>query len=251
MLPCPYFHVTVTVPEQLRGVLRANQQDGYALLMKAAAHAIIDIARDPRFVGGTPGVLTVLHTWTQQLHYHPHVHCLVTGGGVSTGATPCWHPARPSYLAPETAIAKLVCGKLRAWFAQKRPDLIVPATAWTTPWVVRITPLGRGRGGPPQISRALRLSHCHHQFSHRRARRAHRFLPLQASPIQPLAHLHPPWRGVHAPLPAARPAQRPAQGSLFRPLASQQTGHCQQTPPAAAYAAQIGRASCRETVDSA
>ena len=144
MLPCPYFHVTVTVPEQLRGVLRANQQDGYALLMKAAAHAIIDIARDPRFVGGTPGVLTVLHTWTQQLHYHPHVHCLVTGGGVSTGATPCWHPARPSYLAPETAIAKLVCGKLRAWFAQKRPDLIVPATAWTTPWVVRITPWGEG-----------------------------------------------------------------------------------------------------------
>ena len=144
MLPCPYFHVTVTVPEQLRGVLRANQQDGYALLMKAAAHAIIDIARDPRFVGGTPGVLTVLHTWTQQLHYHPHVHCLVTGGGVSTGATPCWHPARPSYLAPETAIAKLVCGKLRAWFAQKRPDLIIPATAWTTPWVVRITPWGEG-----------------------------------------------------------------------------------------------------------
>jgi hypothetical protein len=71
MLPCHYFHVTVTVPEQLRHVLRANQQDGYALLMKAAAQAIIDIARDPRFVGGTVGVLAVLHTWTQQLHYHP------------------------------------------------------------------------------------------------------------------------------------------------------------------------------------
>jgi hypothetical protein len=142
MLPCPYFHVTVTVPEELRGVLRANQQDGYALLMKAAAHAIIDIARDPRFVGGTVGVLTVLHTWTQQLHYHPHVHCLVTGGGVSTGAIPCWHPARPSFLAPETAIAKLVRGKLKAWFAQNRPDLIIPATAWTTRWVVRITPWG-------------------------------------------------------------------------------------------------------------
>ena len=144
MLPCHYFHVTVTVPQELREVLRANQRDGYALLMKAAAHAIIDIARDPRFVGGTPGVLTVLHTWTQQLHYHPHVHCLVTGGGVSTGATPCWHPARPSYLAREAAIAKLVCGKLRAWFAQKRPDLMVPATAWITPWVVRITPWGEG-----------------------------------------------------------------------------------------------------------
>jgi len=144
MLPCPYFHVTVTVPEQLREVLRANQRDGYALLMKAAAQAIIDIARDPRFVGGTVGVLAVLHTWTQQLHYHPHVHCLVTGGGVSTGAIPCWHPARPSFLAPETAVAKLVRGKLKAWFAQRRPDLIIPATAWTTPWVVRITPWGEG-----------------------------------------------------------------------------------------------------------
>jgi len=144
MLPCHYFHVTVTVPQQLRQVLRANQRDGYALLMKAAAHAIIDIARDPRFIGGTPGVLAVLHTWTQQLHYHPHVHCLVTGGGVSTAAVPCWHPARPSFLAPETAIAKLVCGKLKAWFAQKHPDLIIPASAWRIPWVVRITPWGEG-----------------------------------------------------------------------------------------------------------
>jgi hypothetical protein len=59
MLPCHYFHVTVTVPQELREVLRANQRDGYALLMKAAAHAIIDIARDPRFIGGTPGVLAV------------------------------------------------------------------------------------------------------------------------------------------------------------------------------------------------
>jgi putative transposase/transposase-like zinc-binding protein len=144
MLPSHYFHVTVTVPEELREVLRANQRDGYGLLMKAAAEAIIDIARDPRFVGGTVGVLAVLHTWTQQLNYHPHVHCLVTGGGVSTGPTPCWHPARPSYLAPEAAIAKLVRGKLKAWFAQKRPDLIIPATAWTTRWVVRITPWGEG-----------------------------------------------------------------------------------------------------------
>jgi putative transposase/transposase-like zinc-binding protein len=144
ILPCHYFHVTVTVPEELRHVLRANQQDGYALLMKAAAKAIIDIARDPRFVGGTVGVLAVLHTWTQQLNYHPHVHCLVTGGGVSGDGT-YWHPARPSFLAPETAIAKLVRGKLKAWFARKRPDLIIPATAWTTRWVVKITRWGEGQ----------------------------------------------------------------------------------------------------------
>ena len=66
MLPCRYFHVTITVPEELRDVLRANQRDGYALLMKAAAESIIEIARDSRYVGATVGVLAVLHTWTQQ-----------------------------------------------------------------------------------------------------------------------------------------------------------------------------------------
>jgi len=143
MLPCHYFHVTVTVPEELRHVLRANQRDGYALLMKAAAQAIIEIARDRRFVGGTVGVLAVLHTWTQQLHFHPHVHCLVTGGGVSDDGTH-WYPARNSFLAPETALAKLVRGKLKAWLAQKRPDLIIPDAAWTKPWVVKITRWGEG-----------------------------------------------------------------------------------------------------------
>jgi len=83
MLPVPYFHITVTVPEELRPLLRSHQRDGYALLMKAAAEAILELARDRRYVGATVGVLAVLHTWTQQLLYHPHVHCLVTGGGVT------------------------------------------------------------------------------------------------------------------------------------------------------------------------
>src|ERR1700758_3654358 len=78
MLPVPHFHVTITVPEELRAALRRNQIDGYGALMKAAAEAIIVLARDPRWVGGTVGVLAVLHTWTQRLIFHPHVHCLVT-----------------------------------------------------------------------------------------------------------------------------------------------------------------------------
>jgi uncharacterized Zn finger protein (UPF0148 family) len=72
MLPVPYFHITVTVPAELREVLRANQRDGYAALMQASAAAIIELARDPRYVGGTVAVLAVLHTWTQQLNLNPH-----------------------------------------------------------------------------------------------------------------------------------------------------------------------------------
>jgi hypothetical protein len=143
MLPTNYFHVTVTVPEELRALLRANQRDGYALLMKAAADAIIELARDRRFVGATVGVLAVLHTWTQQLVYHPHVHCLVTGGGVSDDGRD-WYPARKAFLVPYTALAKLVRGKLKALLAKKRPDLIAPVAAWTKPWVVHITPWGEG-----------------------------------------------------------------------------------------------------------
>ena len=68
--------------------------------MKVAAEAIIELARDPRHVGGTVGVLAVLHTWTQQLVFHPHVHCLVvTGGGVSNDGC-LWHPARTDFLVP-------------------------------------------------------------------------------------------------------------------------------------------------------
>src|SRR6478672_2725513 len=87
MLPVPYFHITITVPEELREILRSRQRDGYGALMRAGAAAIIELARDPRYVGGTVGVLAVLHTWTQQLTLHPHVHCLVTGGGISDHAT--------------------------------------------------------------------------------------------------------------------------------------------------------------------
>ena len=144
MLPSRYFHVTVTVPEELREVLRANQRDGYAILMKAAAEAIVELARDPRYVGGTVGVLAVLHTWTQQLAFHPHVHCLVTGGGVSDDAR-LWHPARTDFLVPVKALAKLVRGKLRAGFAARRPDLVLPETVWSKPWVVHCTSWGEGQ----------------------------------------------------------------------------------------------------------
>jgi hypothetical protein len=146
LLPAPYFHVTVTVPKELHAALRANQRDGYAMLMKAAAEAIIELARDRRHVGGTVGILAVLHTWTQQLHYHPHVHCLVTGGGVSDDGAH-WHPARKSFLVPMKALAKLVRGKLKAAFQQRRPDLRVPEAAWSKPWVTQCTPWGEGERG--------------------------------------------------------------------------------------------------------
>ena len=88
-------------------------------------------------------MLAVLHTWTQQLAFHPHVHCLVTGGGVSDDGL-LWHPARKDFLVPAKALAKLVRGKLRAAFAARRPDLVLPEAAWSKPWVVHCTAWGEG-----------------------------------------------------------------------------------------------------------
>jgi hypothetical protein len=143
MLACPYFHVTVTVPEELRAALRRHQRDGYGALMAAAGEAIVGLARDPRHVGGTVGVLAVLHTWTQQLHFHPHVHCLVTGGGLG-GDGETWHPARPGFLVPTKALARKVRGRFRAVFQRRCPGVSLPAAVWRTPWVVHITPWGVG-----------------------------------------------------------------------------------------------------------
>ena len=146
MLPVPYFHVVVTVPKELRAALRANQRDGYAMLMKAAAEAIIELARDRRHVDGTVGILSVLHTWTKELHYHPHVHCLVTGGGISDDGDH-WYPARKSFLVPMKALANLVRGKLHAAFQKRRPHLAVPKAAWSRPWVTQCTPWGEDEQG--------------------------------------------------------------------------------------------------------
>jgi hypothetical protein len=111
--------------------------------VQACAAAIIELARDPRYVGGTVAVLAVLHTWTQQLNLHPHVHCLVSGGGICEDAS-AWHPARPKFLVPIKALAKLVCGKFRALLHRKCPDLVLPDAVWRTRWILHVTAWGNG-----------------------------------------------------------------------------------------------------------
>jgi hypothetical protein len=96
LLPCDYFHVTVTIPETLRRVFRSNQKRMYFLLMKTASESLIQLADDPRHLGGRIGILAVLHTWTSNLTCHPHVHMLVTGGGVHDDGQ--WMSCKHQYL---------------------------------------------------------------------------------------------------------------------------------------------------------
>jgi Putative transposase/Transposase zinc-binding domain len=139
LLAVPYFHVVFTVPQELRPVARRHQKVIYGLMMKAAAASLIQLAANPRYVGGLIGVTAVLHTWTRTLTYHPHVHCLVPGGGVSPEGS--WLAARPNFLVPVKALSKIFRAKLRDRLAETLPDEKPPASLWKRDWVVYCKPV--------------------------------------------------------------------------------------------------------------
>jgi hypothetical protein len=142
LLPVPYFHVGFTIPSQLRDLLRQHQKALYPLLMQAAARALMKLAADPHYVGGQIGVLTVLHTWSRTLAYHPHVHCLVPGGGLSDQGH--WRPARKDYLVPVKALSPLFRGIFLHLVAKALPDVPIPDSAKNQPWVVYCKPAVQG-----------------------------------------------------------------------------------------------------------
>ena len=79
----PYFHVVFTLPQKVGGLALQNAREIYRLLFRAASETLLTIAADPKHLGASIGSLTVLHTWGQILHLHPHLHCVVPGGGIS------------------------------------------------------------------------------------------------------------------------------------------------------------------------
>ena len=143
LLPVPYYHVIFTLPHELRGFTRLHQQDVYGLLIKSAADSIIKLAADPRYVGCRVGVMAVLHTWGSNLSYHPHVHCLVTGGGLSPDGQ-AWMPARDNYLVPVKALSRLFRGIFLDRIRRQFEDIHLPESIWQKDWVVHCKPAVQG-----------------------------------------------------------------------------------------------------------
>src|SRR6266403_1368845 len=83
LLPVPYFHVVFTWPQQIGHLALQNARTIYNILFRAASQTLLETAADPRLLGASIGFLAVLHTWGQNLHLHPHLHCIVPGGGIS------------------------------------------------------------------------------------------------------------------------------------------------------------------------
>lgn len=141
VLPVPYFHVTFTLPSELRRLVRSHQRVLLSALFRAAYEALSEMCADDRWLGGRIGALAVLHTWTRALVYHPHVHMLVPGGALAEDGT--WRPAKRRgqklFLVPERALAKLFAGKLLAMARRVLPDHVaVPTIAQGTKWIVAI-----------------------------------------------------------------------------------------------------------------
>lgn len=139
LLAAPYFHVTITIPQQLRRIARSNQETLYPLLMGTAAESLLKLGLDSKYVGGKLAILAVLHTWTRTLEHHPHVHMLVAAGGVD--ANGCWRQARKKkYLVCAKALSKLFRGKFMARVKKAFPEECFPSELWQTDWVVKIKP---------------------------------------------------------------------------------------------------------------
>lgn len=175
LLPCAYFHAVLTLPPELRAAAAACPTAVLGALMRAASDAIDRLGRDPRFLGAEVGQLAVLHTWTRDLRWHPHVHIIVTAGGWDAERQR-WIPAktygrqRRAFLMPVDALKAAFAARLRTLLLRairagdvgdggglpelRDADALARhlAAAMQRPWVIRIEP---PFGGPRQLLKYL------------------------------------------------------------------------------------------------
>ena len=193
LLPVEYFHVVFTLPQALAPLVQANARLLYDVLLQMSAQTLRDVAANPKRLGARVGMLLVLHTWGQNLHYHPHVHAVVTGGGLScdaqgaVDAEPRWLACRPGFFLPVRILSRVFRGKFLERLRQAFDDgeLVLPTALsalaapevfarWLTPlyrqeWVVYAKP---PFGGPEQVLKYLA------RYTHRVAISNQRLLSL-------------------------------------------------------------------------
>lgn len=191
LLPVEYFHVVFTLPGALGPIALQNQRQVYGTLFRAAAETLLQIARDPRHLGADIGFLAVLHTWGQNLHLHPHVHCVVPGGGLSPDGSE-WLSCRPGFFLPVRVLSRLFRGKFLALlerafdqnqlgFYGQQQYLADPLafreliqSCWQTEWVVYAK---RPFGGPEQVLKYLA------RYTHRVAISNQRLVKLEGDQV--------------------------------------------------------------------
>ena len=163
LLPVEYFHVVFTLPAVFNALSLSNKRVIYGLLFKAVARTLLEVAANPKHLGARIGFLAILHTWGQNLSLHPHLHCVIPGGGLSPDGTR-WIGCRPGFFLPVRILSRVFRGKFisllrRAWGKGRLrgvPDQAafeaLADSAVRHDWVVYAKP---PFGGPAQVLKYL------------------------------------------------------------------------------------------------
>jgi len=131
-----YFHIVFTLPEELNPVMLRNQEIAYKFFFKAVSETLLDLCSDEKHLGAKPGITTVLHTWEQNLMYHPHIHCIVTGGGLNNEGK--WRASRKKFFLPVKVLSRKFRGKFLCFL--KQAGLQFDSALHQKEWVVYCKP---------------------------------------------------------------------------------------------------------------
>jgi hypothetical protein len=143
LLACDHDHVIFTLPDELRGLWLANVRAMTNLVFATVHETLDELLGDAKYLGACPGVIAALHTWSQTLVLHPHLHCVVTGGGLTDAGQ--WHPVRNGFLLPVRVVMAVFRGKLLAGVdaAVRRGTLTLPDGMSLRHWAILRNKLGR------------------------------------------------------------------------------------------------------------
>ena len=136
LLDIGYFHVVFTVPQELNPLIYSNQQNCYSLLFRCVAETLQELASDKKYLGAAIGHTAVLHTWGQNLCFHPHIHCIVPSGGLTTLGK--WQPSRKKFFLPVKVLSRKFRGKFLALLKQQIQDVdqALLSICYNKEWVV-------------------------------------------------------------------------------------------------------------------
>jgi predicted RNA-binding Zn-ribbon protein involved in translation (DUF1610 family) len=191
LLPTSYFHVVFTVPHELIPLALENQRLFYSLLFSASSKTALKVAANPKRLGAEIGILSILHTWGQNLQIHPHIHCVIPEGGIAPDHKR-WIHSRYRFFLPVKVLSRVFRGKflagLKRLYEQKKLQCVGPAAAFQDPeqfagllrrlykqkWFVYAKP---AFGGPMQVIRYLG------RYTHRVAVSNHRLLDFDGEKV--------------------------------------------------------------------
>jgi len=191
LLTTSYFHVVFTLPHLLNALIRQNPVELYNLLFRAVAETLMEVAANPKHLGAEIGFFAILHTWGQNLLFHPHIHCVVPSGGLAPGRTQ-WIPGSATFFLPVPVLRQVFRGKfidgLQQAFTQKRLNFsgliqhLAEAKSFAEflrklhreEWVVYTKP---SFGGPEQVLRYLG------RYTHRVAISNHRLIAFDGDHV--------------------------------------------------------------------